>query len=229
MITRKGFARRAAVAGAVVASLAGVDAHLPLLASETPSEITKPELPELGNTDRIDEVLSIEISDQFVWQTDTPETAAAKSKDVWQRILQSPRIQVHTNPIVEKQEKKYLEQVWAVERIIGRATPYLGYIVERLEARGLPVDLALLPAVESGFQSRVQSEDSAAGLWQIIPITARQIGLKRTRWFDGRTDLRQSTRAALDYLSFLNAEFDGNWEHTLACLLYTSPSPRDRG
>ena len=216
MITRKGFARRAAVAGAVVASLAGVDAHLPLLASETPSEIAKPELPELGNTDRIDEVLSIEISDQFVWQTDTPETAAAKSKDVWQRILQSPRIQVHTNPIVEKQEKKYLEQVWAVERIIGRATPYLGYIVERLEARGLPVDLALLPAVESGFQSRVQSEDSAAGLWQIIPITARQIGLKRTRWFDGRTDLRQSTRAALDYLSFLNAEFDGNWEHTLA-------------
>jgi len=207
----------------MLAVVVTVGAHFPLYADEVLDEAsvanpaeTSVELPALGNSERIDKVLSIEISDQFVWHKNTSKIAAQKSKDAWQRIKQAPRIQVHTNPVVEKQKKKYLEEVWAVERILARATPYLGYIVERLEARGLPVDLALLPAVESGFLSEVQSEDSAAGLWQIIPITARQIGLKRTRWFDGRTDLRHSTRAALDYLSFLNAEFDGNWEHTLA-------------
>jgi len=226
MTARERSTRCAAAASVFVLVLTGMatmGVQFPLYASEANDEATlaKPAensvaLPELGNTERIDKVLSIEVSDQFVWDNKTSKIAAQKSKDAWQRIQQAPRIQVHTNPIVENQKNKYLEQVWAVERLLGRATPYLGYIVGRLEARGLPVDLALLPAVESGFLSEVQSEDSAAGLWQIIPITARQIGLKRTRWFDGRTDLRQSTRAALDYLSFLNAEFDGNWEHTLA-------------
>jgi len=162
--------------------------------------------------------MSIEVADQFVWEDarDKESRNREKPTDVWSKIIASKRMPVHIKPAIETYKKKYIEESWAVERILARATPYVHYIVERLDARGLPLDLALLPVVESGYQTDVKSEDEAAGLWQIIPGTAKQIGLKRTLWFDGRNDIKKSTRAALDYLSFLNAEFDGSWELTLA-------------
>lgn len=176
------------------------------------------ELPTLGNTPLADEHMSIEVNDSFVWDGDAPVIAEAQRtyKSVWEKIQDSNRMPVQLNPVIEHYKTRYLDQQWAIEKILARSAPFIGFIVERLEARGLPLDLALLPAIESGYQADVSSEDAAAGLWQIIPVTARQIGLKRTDWYDGRTDLRRSTRAALDYLSFLNAEFGGNWEHTLA-------------
>ncbi len=176
------------------------------------------ELPTLGNTPQVDEHLSIEVNDSFVWENHAPLVAEARSTNwnAWEKIQNANRIPVHLNPVIDHYKARYIDQQWAIEKILRRAGPFLGYIVERLEARGLPLDLALLPAIESGFRTAVSSEDDAMGLWQIIPVTARQIGLKRSDWFDGRADVRRSTRAALDYLSFLNAEFDGNWEHTLA-------------
>jgi len=176
------------------------------------------ELPQLGNTASEDDQMSIEVADQYVWENarDKDSRNPDKPTDVWSKIIGSKRMPVHIKPAIETYKKKYIEESWAVERILVRATPYVHYIVERLDARGLPLDLALLPVVESGYQTDVKSEEKASGLWQIIPGTAKQIGLKRTLWFDGRNDIKKSTRAALDYLSFLNAEFEGSWELTLA-------------
>src|SRR5690606_5893096 len=74
----------------------------------------------------------------------------------------------------------------------------------------------LLPIVESSFDQFAYSHGRAAGLWQIIPGTGRQFGLKQNWWYDGRRDVVQSTEAALDLLEYLNRRFDGNWLHALA-------------
>jgi len=98
-----------------------------------------------------------------------------------------------------------------VERVLNRARPYLYYIAEQLEARGMPADLALLPIVESAFDPFAYSHGRAAGLWQIIPGTAKRLGVKQSWWFDGRRDIVESTRGALDYLETLHEMFDGDW------------------
>lgn len=103
-----------------------------------------------------------------------------------------------------------------VSKILNRATPFVGHIVESLDKRYLPVELALLPAIESGYQPDVHSAEKAAGIWQIVPLTARDIGIAHNQWFDGRADIVKSTDAAIDYLSYLNAEFHGDWLLTLA-------------
>jgi membrane-bound lytic murein transglycosylase D len=96
-------------------------------------------------------------------------------------------------------------------RVLARATPYLHYIAEELDARGMPADLALLPFIESAFDPFAYSRGRAAGLWQIIPGTAQRLNVKQNWWFDGRRDVVESTRGALDYLETLHAMFDGDW------------------
>ncbi|MBN1238381.1 MAG: LysM peptidoglycan-binding domain-containing protein [Gammaproteobacteria bacterium] len=98
-----------------------------------------------------------------------------------------------------------------LERVFTRASRYLHHIAESLEARGMPADLALLPIVESAFDPFAYSHGRAAGLWQIIPGTARRLGIKQDWWFDGRRDVLESTRGALDYLELLHEQFDGDW------------------
>jgi membrane-bound lytic murein transglycosylase D len=99
----------------------------------------------------------------------------------------------------------YLERVW------GRAELYLHYIVEQLDARHMPRELALLPVIESAFEPYAYSRARASGLWQFIPGTGSRYGLKQNWWYDGRRDVVASTRAALDYLQALHDEFDGDW------------------
>ena len=141
---------------------------------------------------------------------------APPTDDVWARIRASARLPVADNPAVAALREEYVDQALWVGRILERGTPWLGHLVDELDRRFLPLGLALLPAVESGFRPEVHSSGDAAGLWQIVPITADEIGLERSVWFDGRTDVIASTTAALDYLSYLNAEFHGDWELTLA-------------
>ena len=88
--------------------------------------------------------------------------------------------------------------------------------MESLETSGLPLEIALLPLVESAFDPFAYSHGRASGLWQFIPGTARLQGLKIDWWFDGRRDVVYSTEAAIDYLSMLNRQFKGDWELTLA-------------
>src|SRR5690606_19408977 len=101
-------------------------------------------------------------------------------------------------------------------QISERAAPFLYEIVEEIEQRELPMELALLPAVESAFNPMAQSSQSAAGLWQFMSATADSMGLKQDWWYDGRLDPMASSRAALDYLETLYALFNEDWLLALA-------------
>jgi soluble lytic murein transglycosylase-like protein/LysM repeat protein len=97
-----------------------------------------------------------------------------------------------------------------------RARPYLYHIVSELSKHNLPLDLALLPIVESAYQPTALSPMSAAGIWQFIPSTGREYGLEQRADYDGRLDITASTRAAIRFLSGLNAHFKGDWLLSLA-------------
>jgi membrane-bound lytic murein transglycosylase D len=101
-------------------------------------------------------------------------------------------------------------------RVFTRAQRYLPYITAEIERRGLPLELALLPIVESAYDPFAYSHGRAAGLWQMIPGTARRFGVKQNWWYDGRRDVVDSTRAALDYLEYLYKLNDGDWLNAIA-------------
>jgi len=98
-----------------------------------------------------------------------------------------------------------------LDRTFKRGERYLFHIVNEIEARGMPLELALLPVVESAFNPVAYSRARAAGLWQFIPATGRRYGLKQNWYYDGRRDVVAATSAALDYLQFLHEEFEGDW------------------
>ncbi|MCC5795721.1 MAG: LysM peptidoglycan-binding domain-containing protein [Methylophaga sp.] len=102
-----------------------------------------------------------------------------------------------------------------MNRIAERASPYLYYIVDQIEARGLPMELALLPIIESSYEPFALSSSQAAGIWQFIPGTGRVFGLDQNWWYDGRRDIIASTDAALSYLEKLYNDFN-DWELALA-------------
>lgn len=110
----------------------------------------------------------------------------------------------------------YAARGQGVETILARATPFLWRIVDNVAQHGMPMEIALLPAVESSFNPLARSNRHAAGLWQFIPVTAARFGLQRNWWYDARGDIVHSTRAALEYLEYLIGLFDGNWLHALA-------------
>ena len=103
-----------------------------------------------------------------------------------------------------------------VNRVVKRAEPYLFHIVTKLKERDMPIDLALLPIVESAYQPFAYSPSRASGIWQFIPATGKRYGLKQNWWYDGRRDIIASSNAALDYLEALHKRFNGNWFHALA-------------
>jgi membrane-bound lytic murein transglycosylase D len=96
-------------------------------------------------------------------------------------------------------------------RVFERAQRYMPYIADQLEQRGLPLELALLPIVESAYDPFAYSHGRAAGLWQIIPGTATRFGIRQNWWYDGRRDVVDSTDGALNYLHYLHELMDGDW------------------
>jgi len=100
--------------------------------------------------------------------------------------------------------------------LFKRSEPFLFHIVKEIEKRGLPMELALLPAIESAYKPNAVSRSKAVGLWQFIPSTGQSFGLTQDWWYDGRRDALLSTNAALDYLTNLNKRFNGDWFLTLA-------------
>lgn len=139
------------------------------------------------------------------------------SGEIWERIRRNYGIQAPKEKYqVQRQIAKYMAQDKMLYRHSANAKPYIHHIVEELEQRGMPSELALLPMIESAFQPKATSPKGAAGLWQFMPATGRQYGLKKRKGLDERRDLVASTRAALDYLEFLHEEFDHDWMLALA-------------
>lgn len=103
-----------------------------------------------------------------------------------------------------------------LNRVSDRSARYLYFIMEQIEARGMPGEMALLPIVESAFEPFAYSHGRAAGVWQFIPGTGHIYGLKQDWWHDGRRDIRRSTIAALKFLEGLSREFNGDWMLALA-------------
>ena len=124
------------------------------------------------------------------------------------------------NDRVQAQLNWFLRNPEYLERVLLRSQRYLPYIAAEIEQRGLPLELALLPVVESAYDPFAYSHGRAAGLWQIIPGTARRFGIRQNWWYDGRRDVIDSTRAALDYLAYLHELMQGDW--LLAVASYNS-------
>ena len=119
-------------------------------------------------------------------------------------------------PLVAQKEKFYLDRPDYLQRMFDRGSRYLHYIVEEIEKRGMPTELALLPFVESAMNPVALSSAKAAGLWQFIPSTGRQYDLSQNWWVDNRRDVVQSTRAALDYLQTIYEMHGNDWFLALA-------------
>ena len=136
--------------------------------------------------------------------------------DLWQRLRQGyaiPHGTLHAN--TEKQLDWFVRHPEYIARVAERAEPYLYHIVEQIEQRNMPMEIALLPVIESAFQAHAYSSARAAGLWQFIPGTGKLYGLQQNWWYDGRRDVVASTSAALDYLQKLHDDF-GDWQLALA-------------
>jgi membrane-bound lytic murein transglycosylase D len=115
------------------------------------------------------------------------------------------------NPEVQAQLNWFMHNQDYLDRTARRAAPYMYYIYQAVKARNLPSELVLLPIIESAYNPFVSSPMGAAGLWQIEPGTAHTFGLREDFWYDGRRDVTASTNAALDYLSYLQNYFGGDW------------------
>jgi membrane-bound lytic murein transglycosylase D len=153
---------------------------------------------------------------QQAGQTAQPATGAAEPVDFWARLREGFALPASNHKVVLAQTRTYARHPAEVEKILRRASPYLSYILNEVEQRGYPTEIALLPFVESGYDPFAYSHGRAAGMWQFIPGTGRMYGLKQDWWYDGRRDVVASTTAALDYLGKLHGEFGGDWLLALA-------------
>jgi membrane-bound lytic murein transglycosylase D len=139
-----------------------------------------------------------------------------QSDDVWTRLRAGFQLDDRSDRRIDKAAAAYKDKPESWSRIEDRARRFLPLIVKEVEQRRLPLELALVPIIESTFDPTAVSPGKAAGLWQIIPSTAKTLGLQRNGHYDGRRDVLAATSAALDYLQTLAGEFDGDWELALA-------------
>jgi membrane-bound lytic murein transglycosylase D len=137
--------------------------------------------------------------------------AESSAGDLFQRIRAGFVLQDVEHVTVDREVRFFAKHPEYLDRTFKRGERYLHHIVNEIEARKMPLELALLPVVESAFNPVAYSRARASGLWQFIPGTGRRYGLKQNWYYDGRRDVISATTAALDYLEFLVAEFDGDW------------------
>jgi membrane-bound lytic murein transglycosylase D len=131
--------------------------------------------------------------------------------DLFDRMRAGFALDEVQEPAIDQQLAWFEHNPDYLERVFQRGQRYMYHVVTEVEARGMPLEFALLPVVESAYEPFAYSVSRAAGLWQFIPDTGRRFGLKQDWWFDGRRDVIESTRAALDYLQALHDQFDGDW------------------
>ncbi|KDD70302.1 membrane-bound lytic murein transglycosylase D [Pseudomonas sp. BT76 TE3572] len=187
-----------AIAVAVSATLAGCSSHVPQTdATHTPN-------------------IAARAKQKPIWLSEKPTPQIPQ--DVWERMRQGFQLQdnVGVNPRIEQQRLWFASNPSFLENAGERGSLYIHYIVERLEERNMPLELALLPVIESAYNPMAYSRSDAVGLWQFIPSTGRYFNLRQTRFYDGRRDITASTTAAMDYLTRLHDMFNGDWLLALA-------------
>jgi membrane-bound lytic murein transglycosylase D len=151
---------------------------------------------------------------EMAWEPRTPVTFAPP--DVLQRLRDGFELEDVDNSRIDAERNWFVSHPDYLNRVFTRAQRYLPYITAELDRRGLPYELALLPIVESAYDPFAYSHGRAAGLWQMIPGTATRFGIKQNWWYDGRRDIVDSTRAALDYLDHLHGYNEDDWLNAIA-------------
>ncbi|MEA3640121.1 MAG: transglycosylase SLT domain-containing protein [Lamprobacter sp.] len=136
--------------------------------------------------------------------------------DLWDRVRHGERLGIHHHERVERAVRTLKQNSHYLTDLSKRAQPYLHLIIEELERHGLPAELALLPEVESRYNPHAVSPKSATGMWQFMPYTGVEMGLRQNSWYDGRNDILASTRGAIAYLQQLHRELGGDWALALA-------------
>ena len=171
-----------------------------------------------GAIDVVHPVADIEInlSDDITNNADT----------IWQRIRSQLSFDIPQNQRVISQRNWYVNHKSYLDRVAKRAEPFIYYIVEELEKNNMPIEMALLPIVESAFDPFAYSHGRASGMWQFVPGTGKRFGMKQNWWYDGRRDVIASTQGAIKYLKYLHKFFDGDW--LLALAAYNSGEGRVR-
>ncbi|MGH8313985.1 MAG: LysM peptidoglycan-binding domain-containing protein [Steroidobacterales bacterium] len=149
-----------------------------------------------------------------------PATGPEQYADLFDRMRAGFKLDDVEQRDVDVQLAWYISHPQYLDRVWERSERFMYHIVAEIEARDMPLEIALLPIVESAYEPFAFSRSRASGLWQFIPGTGTRFGLKQNWWYDGRRDVLESTRAALDYLQFLHDEFDGDW--LLAIAAYNS-------
>jgi len=152
------------------------------------------------------------------------DNSLQSSNDVWQRIRGQLAFDIPQNNRVIVQRNWYAKHPSYLKRVAKRAEPFLYYIVEELEKNNVPIELALLPIVESAFDPFAYSHGRASGMWQFVPGTGKRFGMKQNWWYDGRRDVIASTQGAIKYMTYLHKFFDGDW--LLALAAYNSGEGR---
>ena len=144
-------------------------------------------------------------------QQPAPGAEAPPARDLLDRVRNGLALGDFRQTRIDREADWFARNPEFIERVFTRASPYLQYIVSQVEARGMPMELALLPIIESAFEPYAYSRARAVGLWQFMTLTGSRFSLKQDWWYDGRRDVVAATQAALDYLQYLHDMFDGNW------------------
>ncbi len=142
--------------------------------------------------------------------------SANASADLWGRMRKGFGFPVTPTSRYQTQLNFYSRYPSFMEGVSQRGSRFLYYVVDELEKRKMPAEIALIPVIESAYDPKARSPDGAAGLWQMMSGTGKILGLKRNQFYDGRHDVVASTDAALNYLQRLNKKFNGDWHLTLA-------------
>lgn len=135
--------------------------------------------------------------------------------DIWQRIKEGYAMPEEKSALVKKHEKAFASKPTMINNIVDRSQKYLYHIVEEVQQRGMPTEIALLPMIESAYNPNAYSTSKASGIWQFIPSTGKNFGLKQNWWVDNRRNVTFATDAALSYLQKLHVMF-GTWDLALA-------------
>jgi len=146
------------------------------------------------------------------------------TNDIWQRVRSQLIFDIPQNKRVLMQRNWYTSHQSYLDRVTKRSEPFLYYIVEELEKNNMPIEMALLPIVESAFDPFAYSHGRASGMWQFVPGTGKRFGMKQNWWYDGRRDVIASTQGAIHYLKYLHEFFNNDW--LLALAAYNSGEGR---